>query len=153
MNILSEIPLFAWVLANLCASLFMTGVIWFVQIVHYPLFMSVGQREFAEYEYLHTRRTGYVVSGPMIFELLAAIGLAASSWSSTVRLYGLASLVLALAIWVSTFALQVPCHTRLERGFEESTCVRLVRTNWLRTVAWTARTILLLVLLTRIHDR
>jgi hypothetical protein len=30
-------------LANLSATLFMVSVIWFVQMVHYPLFARVGQ--------------------------------------------------------------------------------------------------------------
>jgi hypothetical protein len=68
--------LFSWVFANLCASLFMTGVIWFVQIVHYPLFASVGAIDFPEYERRHANRTGYVVAPVMIFELGASFVLA-----------------------------------------------------------------------------
>ena len=36
-------------LANLSATLFMVSVIWFVQMVHYPLFARVGQEKFALY--------------------------------------------------------------------------------------------------------
>ena len=49
--------LFSWTLGNLCASLFMTGVIWFVQIVHYPLFANVSRSAFAEYERRHANLT------------------------------------------------------------------------------------------------
>ena len=41
-------------------------------------------------------------------------------------------------IWLSTMVLQVPCHRRLETGFDAAVARRLVRTNWVRTFAWTA---------------
>lgn len=47
----------------------MTGVIWFVQVVHYPLFAKVGESAFTTYESLHTIRTGWVVAPMMILEL------------------------------------------------------------------------------------
>ena len=34
-------------LGHLAATLFMVGVIWFVQVVHYPLFAKVGATAFA----------------------------------------------------------------------------------------------------------
>jgi hypothetical protein len=40
--------------------------------------------------------------------------------------------------------LQVPLHTRLARGFDPAAHRQLVRTNWLRTLAWTLRALLLL---------
>jgi len=42
-------------------------------------------------------------------------------------------------IWASTFLLQVPAHSQLGSGFDEETWRMLVRSNWLRTVAWSAR--------------
>ena len=39
----------------------LVGLIWFVQVVHYPLFASVGPGEFAHYEAQYTRRTARVV--------------------------------------------------------------------------------------------
>jgi hypothetical protein len=53
----------------------MLGLIWFVQIVHYPLFSSVGEREFAGYEIQHSRLTAFVVGPPMLIEALSAIAL------------------------------------------------------------------------------
>lgn len=40
----------------------MTGLIGFVQVVHYPLFDGVGKSDFAAYEAQHTWRTGFVRS-------------------------------------------------------------------------------------------
>ncbi len=123
-------------------TLFMLGVIWFVQIVHYPLFHRVGEAGFAEYERQHTQRTGYVLALPMLVELATAVALA---W----RLGGglaWCGLVLLMGIWLSTWLWQVPAHRRLELGFDAATHRRLVRTNWVRTIAWSARGILALAL-------
>ena len=51
------------------------------------------------------------------------------------------------AIWLSTFALQVPCHARLGRGFSLGAWRLLVRSNWVRTVLWSARLALATALL------
>ncbi len=128
----------AWLLlVNAAATLFMTGVIWFVQIVHYPLFARVGAGVFSDYERDHAQRTGWVVGVPMLVELAAAVATAvvlggALAW------VGLALLVV---VWLSTGLLQVPAHRRLQRGFDAATHRRLVATNWVRTVAWTTRAV------------
>jgi hypothetical protein len=128
-----------WVLAaHAFATLFMTGLIWFVQVVHYPLFDRVGDSEFATYEKGNTRRTGWVVGGPMLLELGLAVVLA---WSpgGTAAWCGLGLLGI---IWLSTALSQVPMHRRLERGFDPSAHRRLVRGNWIRTTAWSLRGVL-----------
>ena len=57
------------VLLHLAVTLFVVGVIWFVQVVHYPLMASVGRAESAAYVQAHTRRTAWVVGPPMLVEL------------------------------------------------------------------------------------
>jgi hypothetical protein len=130
-------------LVHAATTLFMAGVIWFVQIVHYPLFERVGENEFGAYERQHTRRTGWVVAPPMLAELATAIALVwrlggALAWSG---------LFLLMVVWLCTWLWQVPAHRRLEEGFDAATHRRLVRTNWVRTISWSARGILALVLL------
>jgi hypothetical protein len=41
-------------------------------------------------------------------------------------------------------------HRRLERGFDADAHRRLVLGNWVRTVAWTARGVILLLILARV---
>lgn len=133
-----------WLLfVHAATTLFMVGVIWFVQIVHYPLFQCVGEAGFAKYERQHTRRTGYVLTVPMLVEFATAAALAwrlggGLAWSG----FGLLAV-----IWLSTWVWQVPAHRRLEQGFDDATHRRLVGTNWVRTAAWSARGIIALALL------
>jgi hypothetical protein len=53
----------------------MTGLIWFVQVVHYPLFDEVGQAQFTSYEARHTNLTTIVVVVPMFIELISSAAL------------------------------------------------------------------------------
>lgn len=125
------------------ATLSMVGVIWFVQVVHYPLFSAVGEAGFPEYERHHVRRTGWVVGVPMCVELGTAI---AALWYLGGAL-AWCGLGLLAVIWTSTWLWQVPAHRRLERGFDAAVHRRLVTTNWVRTGAWSVRGIIALALL------
>ena len=122
----------------------MCGVIWFVQLVHYPLFAAVGVNGFAEYEAAHTMRTTWVVMPPMLVELVTAVGLVLSRPAGLGATETVIGLALVLLIWASTFSLQVPAHGALARGFDAAVAARLVSTNWIRTAAWSARALLVM---------
>ena len=59
--------------AHAAATGVMTGLIWFVQVVHYPLLARVGAASFVEYERAHVRRTTWVVAPAMLVEAATAI--------------------------------------------------------------------------------
>lgn len=134
-------------LANAAATLFMTGLIWFVQIVHYPLFASVGTAEFAAYSRSHQSLTTFVVGPPMLVEALTAVLLVSSRPASVPAWMPWTGLVLVGIIWLSTAALQVPAHARLAGGFDGATAAALVSTNWIRTIGWTLRGVLVSLML------
>lgn len=127
------------------ATLFMAGLIWFVQLVHYPLFARVDGRVFPAYEIEHMRRTGRVVTPAMLVEAAAAIALFFDPQVPAPLAWGGAGLL--AAIWLSTAFLQAPGHLALRRGFDASLHARLVRTNWIRTAGWSLRGILALAML------
>lgn len=131
-------------LLQLAATLSMVGIIWFVQIVHYPLFPQVGREEFRRYEMDHQRLTLWAVGPPMLAELFTAILLlwwkpagipAVALWSG---------LVLLLSVWVVTYTVQVPQHASLIVSYDGAIQRRLVLGNWYRTFAWSARGLLVL---------
>lgn len=55
-------------MAHAGATWFMTGLIWFVQIVHYPLMGAVPGDAFRVYQELHQRRTTWIVGPVMLVE-------------------------------------------------------------------------------------
>lgn len=133
-------------LLHVASTLFMTGLIWFVQVVHYPMFALVGRGAAANYSTRHSERTTWVVGPPMLVEAATGIWLWLHPPAGAGLLPALGLGLLAI-IWLSTAALQVPCHNRLAQGFDPTVHQRLVRTNWIRTIAWTARAAIALALL------
>ena len=132
-------------LIQIVATAMMTGIIWFVQIVHYPLFLKIPSEGFVSYEQSHTIRTGFVVAPLMLLELGTAILLLLLTVTSAGRLtIGLSPLYLGalgclLVIWASTFLVQVPLHGLLEQHADSKAMTLLVSTNWIRTIFWSLR--------------
>jgi hypothetical protein len=126
-------------LANAAATLFMTGLIWFVQVVHYPLFALVPGPESAGYAARHQALTTLVVGPVMLVELAAAVWLAIAPPTGVAAWIPRVALAMLVAIWLSTALWQVPLHQKLLAGHETSTVDALVGGNWLRTILWSLR--------------
>ncbi len=137
-------PHSALLLVHAAATWAMVGLVWFVQVVHYPLFAQVGADGFVVYEREHIRRTNRIVVPTMLAEAGSA-GLLL--WVEPGSPLVVAGAGLLAAIWLSTFAIQVPLHAKLERGFDPGVQRRLVATSWFRTLAWSARGAIALALL------
>ena len=131
------------------STLFMVGLIWFVQIVHYPLFNHVGPDQFRTYEELHQRLTTWVVAPAMLVELVTAVMLLKDVPAESSMLVWTGAGLIAL-IWLTTAALSVPAHNSLSAEFSTSAWRSLVATNWIRTIAWSVRGILILIILYRV---
>lgn len=131
-------------LAQIAATLYMTGLIWFVQVVHYPLLGAVGESDFPAYEQRHMSLTTWVVAPPMLFEAATAVLLFWLRPAGVSIVFVWAGVVLLAIIWLSTAFLQVPCHESLAKGFDLDVQRRLVSTNWIRTAAWSLRGLLVL---------
>ena len=126
-------------LVHLLSTWFMVGLIWTIQLVHYPLFARVGSDGFVAYEAEHTRRMGALLAVPASMEVITG-GLLVWMRPDTIPLWAvLASGSLLVLIWVTTLLVQVPLHGRLSSGFESALVKRLVDTNWWRTAAWSIR--------------
>lgn len=128
----------------------LVGLIWFVQVVHYPLMHSVGSGHFREYERLHRQRTTFVVAPAMLLELaLSILIVVIAHRADDGVILPWTGLVLTLINWASTFGLQVPLHRELSKGFNRNALQWLLITNLIRTFAWTARGVIALLMLPR----
>lgn len=134
-------------LVHAAATWFMVGLIWVIQLVHYPLFEAVPVEGFAAYERGHTRRMLRVLAVPATAEVFTGAGLL---WSRPEEV-GLGIVLVAGAllatIWVVTLFVQVPAHTRLSAGFDATAHRSLLTTNWVRTAGWTVRGLLVALML------
>lgn len=125
---------------HLIATAAMTGLIWFVQVVHYPLFGAVGDANFVAYEREHTRRTGFVVGPFMAAEGVTTLWLFFAPVDG--RLLPLVGGLLLTVVLGSTVAVQVPLHDTLSTTPDRAAMRRLVRGNWIRTIGWSLRTVI-----------
>ncbi len=132
-------------LAQVISTWFLVGLIWTIQIVHYPLFAAVGVDRFVAYEASHTRLITWVVGPVMLVEAATAGLFVAMRPASIPAWIPWTGLGLVILIWISTAVLQVPDHAKLANGFDATAHAHLVGTNWLRTMAWTARGVILAV--------
>ena len=116
-------------LTHAAATLFLVGLIWFVQIVHYPLMARVPVSECAAYEHEHQNRTTGVVAPTMLIEALTAVMLLVDVPPGSGRILPAIGITLLAVIWLSTFLVQVPLHARLGTGFDAVAHRRLVFSN------------------------
>lgn len=137
-------------LLHAAATWYMVGLIWFVQLVHYPLFGAVGESGFRAYAASHQRLTTWAVGPAMLAEGLSGVWLALRPPAGMDRGALLAGLALLGVIWLSTALVQVPRHGVLAAGYDARAHRTLVATNWVRTAAWTARGALVLWIAARL---
>ena len=121
------------------ATWFMTGLIWFVQVVHYPLAALVGAGEFRAYQAAHMARTGLVVGPPMLIELGTTALLVFARPEGVPEWAPWAGAGLLAVVWVSTALFSVPAHGALVEGYDAERIHTLVMTNFIRTIGWTLR--------------
>lgn len=130
-------------------TLCLTGLIWLVHLVHYPLFARIAAADFVAYEREHCRRIGPLVLPLMLAELLLTLWLPFAAGDAVDRSLAFTGLGLLAVVWASTFFVQVPCHQRLEQVHDPATIARLVASNGWRTAAWTGRAAVAVLLLWR----
>lgn len=123
-------------LINTFCTFFMTGLIWYVQLVHYPSFYFLNEENFTYFHKHHSVRTGIIVMPVMSIELATSGVLAWMEGWTTLNTFGF---YLVILIWISTFLLSVPKHNALKHGKVDSLIDGLVNTNWFRTVLWSMK--------------
>jgi uncharacterized membrane protein len=127
---------------HLATSWYMCGVIWLVQLVHYPEFRDLDRAVFSQSMLRHQRLTTWVVGPVMLVELLTGFSLILSA-PLLQRRFALMNMTLLATIWLLTVFVSVPRHERLAAGYDRRTIDSLVSTNWPRTLLWSLRACLL----------
>ena len=140
-------------LANAAATWFLTGLIWIVQVVHYPLFVHADRATYPAFADAHSRLITPIVGPAMLVELATAAWLVIDRPAVLPATWAWVGLVLVVVIWASTAMLQVPMHAQLTQGYDAGAHAWLVRSNWVRTLAWTARSVMSFVVLARALQR
>jgi hypothetical protein len=139
----------AVLLAHAAATLALFGLIWTIQLVHYPMFAGVRRDEFPRWHETHATRISFLVGPLMGVEAVTAVLLCVAPPLGVPPGLVWLGAGLVLVHVASTAFLQVPLHRRLAAGFDAAAARSLVVTNWIRTAAWTLRAGLVLYLVER----
>lgn len=119
--------------ANRLASFGLVVLIWLVQLVVYPAFADIATDRFVAWHRRYTRAITYVVGPLMLAQAVLLV------WLICIRprpMFLLAAVLVVIA-WAATARVAVPLHDALQIGGHDAHRIaRLVRTNWVRTVAW-----------------
>lgn len=134
-------------LAHVVSTLVMVGVIWMVQVVHYPLFARVGAEGFVGYQAAHSARITALIALPWAVQGVTGLVLVAARPAGVPVWIAVADLCLVGVTVLVTVALSVPAHEVLGAGFDAGAIRTLVTTNWLRTAAWTGSGVLSVAML------
>jgi len=137
-------------LANFVATCLMTGVIWFVQWVHYPLLAMVSVDRAVETAIDHQRRTGQVLAIPMAVEGFTTLGLLIIRPESVPIFWPWFGAVLLAVALGSTVFVSVPLHAKMATNPTADVGRRLVVTNWPRTIAWSLRAVVCSVMILQV---
>jgi hypothetical protein len=119
------------------ASCFMAGLIWTMQVLNYPLLALIDPADVPRYEQAHNRRFIGLV-GPGIAVTLASTVIMLAWRPSGIALAVPFTARALLAVIITSTARHGAPYARLARQFDPAVQAMLVRTNWIRTAAWSA---------------
>ena len=134
-------------LSNLVLAFIAVGLIWTIQLVHYPSMRFIPKERFVEYHNFHSIRISFLAIPLMVTELGTSLILFYQNYNNAIQTIFLINLVIVALIWLSTFLIQVPLHNALSKEKQSEKLSKLICTNWIRTILWTARSILMILFL------
>ena len=134
-------------LSNLVLAFIAVGLIWTIQLVHYPSMRFIPKERFVEYHNFHSIRISFLAMPLMLTELGTSLMLFYQNYNNAIQTIFLINLVIVVLIWLSTFLIQVPLHNALSKEKQSEKLSKLICTNWIRTILWTARSILMILFL------
>lgn len=128
-------------LINLAISWGLLLLIWIVQAIIYPGFHRIPADDFVAYHRWYVRRISVMVLPLMTAEVAVTVTWLADAGNASSVICAL----LVLIVWLSTMLLQVPIHNRLKSGKQQALIRRLVATNWIRTIAWSLKALVVTI--------
>ena len=117
----------------------MVGIIWVIQLLHYPAFHFIKENDYVEFQHFHMERISLIVVPVMVLELFSAFMMVYYIQSNLLIL----CLIILLFIWLITFIFFTKLHQSLLGGYDKTIIDKLVRINWSRTILWSIRLIIL----------
>lgn len=132
---------------HLVSTSIMVGVIWIIQLVHYPTFLFIDKQKYMKFQEFHMSRVSYIVMPTMIAELFSGIYILFYNNVLMVNTFFLLASFSLLLNWVITALVFVKIHNGLLIKYEKNIILLLVKLNWLRTILWSLRLVFLTIII------
>lgn len=114
----------------------MCVVLWLVQLVIYPGFLRIEDSKLIAWHKTYTFRVSFVIMPLMLAQLVLAVS---AVFADPVSWLDWLVLILVILCWMLTFFVSVPLHRKIDEGDPtQEFRLRLIRSNWPRTILWTA---------------
>lgn len=114
-----------------------------IQLLHYPFFHFVNEAGFDKAMEFHQKRISWIVVPLMLLEaglMMLQIYLENFSYARSL------AFLFLLIVWGATFFYQVPLHNTLLLKKDTKRIEALVKTNWIRTIAWSLKLLALVLM-------
>ena len=109
-------------------------LIWLVQMIIYPVLNLISEEKFSVWHAIYCKRIAYFVLPLMIAQLFESA--TACFFIGGILIW--AKLICILSAWIITFLISAPYHQKLSKGGKDTdVIIRLISTNWFRTMLWT----------------
>jgi hypothetical protein len=126
--------------------LYCLGGSWMLQIVSYPTYALVGKEEFVPFHKESGRRLLPVFVAPAVIACLCAMVLVFWRPAAMPIWIALIAAICGLVILVTTIALEVPKHNKLDTDGKSIVLIEgLVRDNLPRSISWTLGSLALVI--------
>ena len=126
---------------HIISTSIMVGVIWVIQLVHYPSFKYVNESDYIIFQKYHMSNISNIVFPVMFTELITALIILFFGEKS---LFFVLSLICLFLIWVMTGVLFTKYHSILKEGKDLTIIEKMIKANWIRALLWTMRLIMIL---------
>jgi hypothetical protein len=136
-----------FLLINLLSTVLIAGIMWFVQLVHYPLFNAIPARNLINYGYYHTRKISGIIKPLFIVDfttLLLLLILLGSNLSTNLMMVNIVIFIITVILTQIVF---IPIHQKLSKSPNSQTISQLIRLNWIRTLIWSLKVVFMLIII------
>lgn len=120
-------------------TFFMTGVIWLIQLIHYPSFSFIDKNKYSKFQTFHMNKITPIV-GPIII-LEVSTGFYLLYFFNSESIFFLINFLINILILMMTIIVFGTIHKKLIDGFKTSLFKKLISLNWIRTFLWSLKSI------------
>jgi len=136
-----------FLLINLLSTILIAGILWFVQLVHYPLFNEIPAKNFINYGYYHSRKVSGIIKPLFIVDfttLILLLILLGSNLSTNLMIVNVTIFIITIVLTQIIF---IPIHQKLSKSPNSQTISQLIRLNWIRTLIWSLKVVFMLIII------